>query len=73
LAPTVVHSLVEKIIEFKDRGTSILWVIEENPLEVLPFVDRVYVLNNGAIQAETAAKELLSEEALSSLFFGLEQ
>ena len=72
LAPTIVHSLVEKIIEFKDGGASILWVIEENPLEVLPFVDRVYVLNNGAITAETAADELLSEEALSALFFGLE-
>jgi ABC-type branched-subunit amino acid transport system ATPase component len=73
LAPTIVHSLVEKIIEFKDSGASILWVIEENPLEVLPFVDRVYVLNNGAIRAETSADELMSEEALSALFFGLEQ
>lgn len=73
LAPNIVHSLVEKIIEFKDGGTSILWVIEENPLEVLPFVDRVYVLNNGAIRAETGADELLSQEALSALFFGLEQ
>ena len=73
LAPAIVHSLVEKIIEFKDGGASILWVIEENPLEVLPFVDRVYVLNNGAIRAETAAEELLSEEALRALFFGLEQ
>ena len=73
LAPTIVHSLVEKIIEFKDSGASILWVIEENPLEVLPFVDRVYVLNNGAIRAETAAEDLLSEESLRALFFGLEQ
>ena len=53
-------------------GHSILWIIEENPLEVLPFVDRVYVLNNGSIRAETAAEELLSEEALRTLFFGLE-
>jgi branched-chain amino acid transport system ATP-binding protein len=73
LAPTIVHSLVEKIIDFKAKGASILWIIEENPLEVLPYVDRVYVLNNGAIQAETAAEDLLTEEALSALFFGLEQ
>ncbi|MGH8872439.1 MAG: ABC transporter ATP-binding protein [Acidimicrobiia bacterium] len=72
LAPTIIHSLVEKIIEFKESGASILWVIEENPLDVLPFVDRVYVLNNGAIRAETAAEELLSEDALRALFFGLE-
>ncbi len=73
LAPTIVHSLVEKILEFKSGGASILWIIEENPLEVLPYVDRVYVLNNGIVQAETAAKDLLSEEALRALFFGLEQ
>ena len=73
LAPTIVHSLVEKIIEFKAGGASILWVIEENPLEVLPYVDRVYVLNSGAIQAEMAADELLSEGALQALFFGLER
>jgi ABC-type branched-subunit amino acid transport system ATPase component len=72
LAPTIVHSLVERIVESKDRGASILWIIEENPLEVLPYVDRVYVLSNGTVRAETAAEDLLSEEALRSLFFGLE-
>ncbi len=72
LAPTIVHSLVEKIVESKDDGASILWIIEENPLEVLPYVDRVYVLSNGTIRAETAADDLLSEEALRTLFFGLE-
>jgi ABC-type lipopolysaccharide export system ATPase subunit len=49
-----------------------LWIIEENPLEVLPYVDRVYVLSNGTVRAETAAEDLLSEEALRTLFFGLE-
>ncbi len=73
LAPTIVHSLVEKIVESKAAGASILWIIEENPLEVLPYVDRVYVLSNGTVRAETAAKDLLSEEALRTLFFGLEQ
>jgi branched-chain amino acid transport system ATP-binding protein len=73
LAPTIVHSLVERIIEFKGGGATILWIIEENPLEVLPYVDRVYVLNNGAIRAETGAQELLSEGALRALFFGLEE
>jgi len=73
LAPTIVHSLVERIVEFKDGGASILWIIEENPLEVLPYVDRVYVLSNGTVRAETVAQDLLSEEALRTLFFGLEQ
>jgi len=73
LAPTIVHSLVERIVQSKEAGASILWIIEENPLEVLPYVDRVYVLSNGTIRAETKAEDLLSEEALRTLFFGLEQ
>lgn len=73
LAPTIVHSLVERIVESKVSGASILWIIEENPLEVLPYVDRVYVLSNGTVRAETVAEDLLSEEALRTLFFGLEQ
>ena len=73
LAPTIVHSLVERIVHSKESGASILWIIEENPLEVLPYVDRVYVLSNGTVRAETVAEDLLSEEALRTLFFGLEQ
>jgi branched-chain amino acid transport system ATP-binding protein len=70
LAPTIVHGLVDKIVAFRDGGASILWVIEENPLEVLPVVDRVYVLNNGAVQAEMSAKDLLADDSLHQMFFG---
>lgn len=72
LAPTIVHALVEKIVGSRERGGSILWVIEENPLEVLPVVDRVYVLNNGSIQAEMPAADLLSDDSLHRMFFGTE-
>jgi ABC-type branched-subunit amino acid transport system ATPase component len=72
LAPTIVHALVEKIVGSRERGASILWVIEENPLEVLPVVDRVYVLNNGSIQAEMPAADLLSDDSLHRMFFGTE-
>lgn len=70
LAPTIVHGLVERIVEAKSSGTSVLWIIEENPLEVLPVVDRVYVLTNGAIQAEMPAAQLLADDSLRDLFFG---
>ncbi|MDH4118544.1 MAG: ABC transporter ATP-binding protein [Acidimicrobiia bacterium] len=73
LAPTIVQGLVDKIVEFRSGGASILWIIEENPLEVLPVVDRVYVLNNGAVQAEMPAAELLADDALQDLFFGVER
>lgn len=72
LAPTIIDSLVDKIMEFRESGASILWVIEEEPLLILPHVDRVYVLNSGVVQAEMRAEELLADRSLHSLFFGTE-
>jgi ABC-type branched-subunit amino acid transport system ATPase component len=72
LAPTIVDGLVEKILEFREQGASILWVIEEDPLLILPHVDRVYVLNAGTVQAEMAAGDLMADTSLHALFFGTE-
>lgn len=70
LAPVVVKSLVEKILRTRAEGSSVLWVVEEDPLQILPHVDRVYVMGAGVVQAEMPARELLADEALHSLFFG---
>jgi branched-chain amino acid transport system ATP-binding protein len=72
LAPTIVDGLVAKILEFREQGASILWVIEEDPLLILPHVDRVYVLNAGTLQAEMAASALMADTSLHALFFGTE-
>jgi branched-chain amino acid transport system ATP-binding protein len=70
LAPTIVQGLVERIVAFKATGRAVIWVIEENPLEVLRHVERVYVLTNGIVSAELPAAELLTDESLHHLFFG---
>ncbi len=70
LAPTIVQGLVERIVAFKEAGGAIMWIIEENPLEVLPVVDRVYVLTNGTVSAELTAAQLLGDASLHHLFFG---
>lgn len=70
LAPTIVDALVERILEFRRVGASILWVIEEDPLLILPHVDRVYVLGAGTVQAQMPAHELMADASLQSLFFG---
>ena len=72
LAPTIVDGLVEEILAFRNAGASILWVVEEDPLLILPNVDRVYVLNAGSVQIEMAADELMADTALHELFFGVE-
>lgn len=70
LAPTIVQGLVERIVAFKAAGRAVIWVIEENPLEVLREVERVYVLTNGIVSAELPAADLLADESLHHLFFG---
>ena len=70
LAPTIVQILVEQILELRRSGMTVLWVIEESPLQILGHVDRVYILQAGAIERELPAAELLHDEALQAVFFG---
>jgi branched-chain amino acid transport system ATP-binding protein len=70
LAPTIVEQLIQRILAFRKAGTAVLWVIEENPLQVLRHVDRVYLFQGGVVQRELAASELLADESLQAVFFG---
>lgn len=73
LAPSFVHALMQKVVEFKNEGSTVLLVVEENPLEVMSYVDRVYVLRAGEVQAEMTSGELLENQDLQTLFFGTKQ
>jgi branched-chain amino acid transport system ATP-binding protein len=70
LAPSIVNNLIDQIVEYRNSGSSILWVVEENPLLVLPYVDRVFLVQGGAVANEMAADELLGDDSLKELFFG---
>jgi branched-chain amino acid transport system ATP-binding protein len=72
LAPSIVEGLISEILVSRAGGTTVLWVVEENPLQVLRHVDRVYFLRAGVIQREFSAAELLDDESLQALFFGSE-
>jgi branched-chain amino acid transport system ATP-binding protein len=70
LAPSIVERLIEQILGFRERGSSVLWVIEENPLQILHHVDRVYLIQGGVIERQMPAAELLADDSLRELFFG---
>lgn len=72
LAPTIVQSLSESIRAYRDHGAGILWVVEENPLQILKHCDRVYLMQGGVIRRETPAATMLADEGLRELFFGME-
>lgn len=70
LAPSIVQTLVRHILELRDAGTTVLWVIEESPLQILEHVNRVYLLQSGQIRQELPARQLLDTESLQDVFFG---
>ncbi|MDD9207957.1 ABC transporter ATP-binding protein [Georgenia sp. 10Sc9-8] len=72
LAPTIVQSLSESIRAYRDGGAGILWVVEENPLQILKHSDRVYLMQGGVMRRETSAAAMLADEGLRELFFGLD-
>lgn len=70
LAPALVSALIQQILAFRTSSSAVLWVIEENPVEALPHVDRVYVLQAGVVEHEMEAQTLLAGDLLQNLFFG---
>ena len=70
LAPNIVRNVIAKILEIREGGTTILWVIEENPLEILEHCDRVYLMQGGVFHHELAPSEVSSDQALQEMFFG---
>ena len=70
LAPSIVQHLIRTIVGLRDTGATVLWVVEESPLQILEHVNRVYLLQSGVIARELEARELLENESLQELFFG---
>jgi len=70
LAPQIVNTVCQKILEINEMGTAILWVVEQNPKQVMRHAKRSYVLESGTIKFEGIPDDLLQERKFESLFFG---
>jgi ABC-type branched-subunit amino acid transport system ATPase component len=70
LAPQLVHEVTERIVSMNQAGMTILWVVEENPLDVLSVADSVYVLEGGAVKSHKSGRDMLSDPNLVSMFLG---
>ena len=55
----------------KGLGTSILWVVEENPLKVLAVSDTTFIIQSGAVKAERVPSELIDSPDFNQIFMGL--
>jgi ABC-type branched-subunit amino acid transport system ATPase component len=70
LAPQIIKGLIELIVRANKQGTTIIWVVEENPKQVLQHADRVYLMDSGQIKAEYTGKQMMEEVDIESLFLG---
>lgn len=71
LSPQATESMINTISRIRDEGKAVIWVVEENPKEVLAHVDRVYLIESGVIRKEGTGGEFLeNEEEFEKLFLG---
>lgn len=69
LAPVIVMDVLKAIREINAAGTTVL-LVEQFAIAALSIADRGYVLQNGAIQLEGPAKQLLSDPDLVRSYLG---
>jgi len=71
LSPQLTEEVVTGVKAINERGTTVLWVVEENPLQVLGVADWVYVIESGRVKNSTSAKELMNAPDFRQIFLGV--
>lgn len=69
LAPLVVKSIFDTIVEINKTGTTVL-LVEQNAHMALSIANRAYVLETGSIVLEGPAKDLLNDDKVRSAYLG---
>jgi branched-chain amino acid transport system ATP-binding protein len=67
LAPNLVTSIASSLVRIKERGLAVL-LVEQNIRVALEVADRVYVIDQGAIQFGGTAAELRANDAVQRRF-----
>jgi len=69
LAPILINTIFDIILEIKDMGKTIL-LVEQNAFKALSISDTAYVLEQGTITAHGDAKELINDEKIQEAYLG---
>ncbi|MCT9096751.1 ABC transporter ATP-binding protein [Haloarchaeobius sp. HME9146] len=69
LAPNIVQDVFQNVKKVNELGTSIL-MVEQNAKEGLGISDRGYVLDQGSVEFEDRAGDLLDNPEVSRLYLG---
>ena len=71
LAPLLVQTVFDIILEIRDLGKTIL-LVEQNAYKALDAADRAYVLEQGRIVKEGPAREVKADPAVRAAYLGTE-
>ncbi|KOA18113.1 high-affinity branched-chain amino acid transport ATP-binding protein LivF [Clostridium homopropionicum DSM 5847] len=69
LAPLVVKQIFSIIKDINEKGTTVL-LVEQNAAMALNIANRAYVIQNGRVEMEGPANELLNDEKVRSAYLG---
>ena len=71
LSPQLTEEVINSIVKINKDGTSILWVVEENPLQVLAVSDTTFIIQSGAVKTECASSDLIGSPDFNQIFMGI--
>jgi branched-chain amino acid transport system ATP-binding protein len=69
LAPKIIQSIFEIIVQIRSEGVTIL-LVEQNANQALKIADRGYVLENGHVLYEDTATALLNDDRIRRAYLG---
>lgn len=69
LAPLIVKQIFSIIEEINKTGTTVL-LVEQNAAMALQIADRAYVIQNGHVEMEGKASDLLNDESVKNAYLG---
>jgi len=69
LAPLLINTIFDIILEIKKMGKTIL-LVEQNAFKALSVADKAYVLEQGVIVMEGPASELIKNEKIQEAYLG---
>ncbi|MDR0840459.1 MAG: ABC transporter ATP-binding protein [Christensenellaceae bacterium] len=72
LAPLLINTIFDIILEIKAMGKTIL-LVEQNAFKALSIADRAYVLNQGCIAAEGDAAQIMADPMIREAYLGKAQ
>lgn len=71
LAPIMVKTVLNKVVELRDRLKITIVLVEQYAKRALEISDKAYLLVSGRIRFEGKPEELLKNEELVKLYLGL--